>query len=200
MASRSYAVDVACADGSGVAAVACVNDGVIVACAAAGAYPSYVALTPVKVIGSSVARAGPFPGVLYNHGGSGTALGGDPIEAVGQLACSGYLAFAKRRTQDPIADAYSEALAGLAEFEALAATNLDADRTGVMGYSRGGLFSLRLAETETGRFAAAALMASAPGRGTWYAPGGDGSTTMDDYLADIGLIDADTAFLVMVAN
>jgi hypothetical protein len=43
-------------------------------------------------------------------------------------------------------------------------------------------------------------MASAPGDGSWVAPGGNGSTSMDSYLADVGMIDPDTAFLVMVAS
>ena len=187
------AVDVDCADGSGTVAVQCLDGTVATSCTSrTTSYISYYAVP---------SGSGPFPAVLYNHGGGGTALGGDPLENVGQLACSGYLAHAKRRVLGPIELSYElEAAVGLDELIALAGANLDPERVGVMGYSRGGLYALRMTELESGAFAAAVLMASAPGEGSWVDPGGDGSTSMDSYLSDVGMIDPDTDFLVMVAG
>lgn len=195
-----WALDVECWDESGSVAVQCVVAGATVDCDAPGTeYISYYA---------APAGSGPFPGVLYNHGGAGTALGGDPLESAAQLACSGYIGYAKRRVLLDIDDSYFEAEAGLDELLDLGDSDLDPDRIGVMGYSRGGLYSLRLTELRSGAFAAAVLMASAPGGCTtgtpnscgWTAPGGAGNTVMDGYLEDVDLIDPGTAFLVMVAE
>ena len=41
---------------------------------------------------------GPFPGVLYNHGGKGNAIGGDLEGTCLALAEAGYIAYSKQRS------------------------------------------------------------------------------------------------------
>ena len=190
LAAPAAALDVVCPDAS-IQEVACVEAGAVIDCDdATTVYLSYLALPP----GSDA-----HPGVLYNHGGSGIQLGGDPAEAAGQLACAGYVGYAKRRVGGPIGTALGEMEAGLVELLALAYPRLDPTRLALMGYSRGGLLGLRLAELHPTSFAAVVLMAPAPGAGSWT-PGGGGSTTMDTYLSDVDDIGSETAFLVMVAS
>jgi pimeloyl-ACP methyl ester carboxylesterase len=120
------------------------------------------------------------------------------IENPGQLACAGYVAYAKRSTENPISLAFAEMQTGLAEMKSLAATQLDEGCMAIMGYSRGGLLGLSMTEVHTTEFDAAILMASAPRTGAWT-PGGGETTTMGAFLLDIDLIAETTAFLVMVA-
>ena len=82
LAAPAAALDVVCPDAS-IQEVACVEAGAVIDCDdATTVYLSYLALP----LGSDA-----HPGVLYNHGGSGIQLGGDPAEAAGQLACAGYV-------------------------------------------------------------------------------------------------------------
>ena len=137
---------------------------------------------------------GPFPGVLYNHGGFGTAVGGD-LEATSRaLAKLGYIGYAKARatTSESIPDSFDDVMAGVTEL--LAVPKLDQSKMAIIGYSRGGLLSLRVAELYPDLFDAVVLMAPAPG-----AVFGDGSTTMDDYLEDVSMLGPKTQFLLLVA-
>ena len=137
---------------------------------------------------------GPFPGVLYNHGGFGTAVGGD-LEATSRaLAKLGYIGYAKARatTSASILDSFDDVIDGVSEL--LAVPKLDQTQMAILGYSRGGLLSLRVAELYPDLFDAVVLMAPAPG-----AVFGDGSTTMDDYLEDVSMLGPTTQFLLLVA-
>jgi pimeloyl-ACP methyl ester carboxylesterase len=132
--------------------------------------------------------------VLYNHGGFGTAVGGD-LEATSRaLAKLGYIGYAKARatTSASIPDSFDDVMDGVSEL--LAVPKLDQTQMAILGYSRGGLLSLRVAELYPDLFDAVVLMAPAPG-----AVFGDGSTTMDDYLEDVSMLGPTTQFLLLVA-
>ncbi|MFP6654916.1 MAG: hypothetical protein VCB25_04765, partial [Myxococcota bacterium] len=123
LATPASALDVICPDAT-TQEVACVEAGVVIDCTnATTAFPSYLAMP----VGSDSV-----PGVFYNHGGSGTQLGGDPVEAAGQLACAGYVGYSKRRMGGPIADALAEVEAGLVELQTLASPRLDPARLALM--------------------------------------------------------------------
>ena len=137
---------------------------------------------------------GPFPGVLYNHGGMGTIVGGD-LEATSRaLAAQGYIGYAKARaiTSESIPDSFVDVSDGLDEL--LEVPTIDNNKIAILGYSRGGLLSLRLAELNPELFDGVVLMAPAPG-----AVFGDGSTTMDAYLEDVSSLGSGTQFLLLVA-
>ena len=80
---------------------------------------------------------GPFPVVVYNHGGLGDALGGPPEETCLALRSAGYLGFAPIRRQEvPIAGHSDDVDAGIAY--AKDHEKADATRVAVLGFSRGG--------------------------------------------------------------
>ena len=74
---------------------------------------------------------------------------------------------------------------------------MDSERLGIIGFSRGALLSLRMAQLQPAHFDAVVMMAPASGK-TFL----DGSTTMDQYLMEenLDLISDTSEFLVMVAN
>jgi len=88
---------------------------------------------------------GPFPAVLYNHGGLDTAIGGDLRGTVIALALEGYIARAEKRME-------TSGIAGHLEEVEEALDLLRADpRTDttcvtIMGFSRGGYLSLEEAK------------------------------------------------------
>lgn len=87
---------------------------------------------------------GPFPGILYNHGGLGDAVGGDLEGVCRSFAEIGYVAWSLRR---PNSVSLNGQLASvLEEFEALRTEELvDSNRLGIIGFSRGGLLTLQAA-------------------------------------------------------
>ena len=141
--------------------------------------------------GSYVCRpagSGPFPAVLYNHGGLAMAVGGDLLGTCTALAEAGYLAWSEQR---PLSD--SPTIAGHLDevLEALSAVqnHVDADpsRIGLIGYSRGGLLALHTAIERPSDVQAVILMAPAPG---------GGPTNLDDALERIESITAPVRLLV----
>ena len=86
--------------------------------------------------------AGPFPAVLYNHGGLGTNIGGDLRGTAIALAQAGYIARAEKRMETiPISghlDEVTEALNTLREDP-----RTDTNCVCIMGFSRGGLLTLQ---------------------------------------------------------
>jgi len=48
---------------------------------------------------ASLTGTGPFPAVLYNHGGLGTAVGGNLRETIVALAQAGYIARVEKRME-----------------------------------------------------------------------------------------------------
>jgi len=134
------------------------------------------------------AGAGPFPAVLYNHGGLAMAVGGNLLETCKALADAGYLARSEQRpvSDNPtIAGHLDEVLDALTELRAH--PDADTDRVGIMGYSRGGLLTLHTAIQRPEDVHAIILMAPAPG---------GGPTNLDDALADVSPIAAPVRLLV----
>lgn len=112
------------------------------------------------------AGSGPFPGVLYNHGGLGMAVGGDLMGTCEALAQAGYVGYSKARrlTESPsvlghIDDVYD----GL---EAMLAIDVvDTARIGILGFSRGGMLTLQAAVERPQAFSAIVTMAPASVKG-----------------------------------
>jgi len=131
---------------------------------------------------------GPFPAVLYNHGGLAMAVGGNLLETCKALANAGYLARSEQRpvSENPtIAGHLDEVLNALTELRAH--PDADTSRVGIMGYSRGGLLALHTAIQRPEDLHAIILMAPAPG---------GGPTNLDDALADVSPIAAPVRLLV----
>lgn len=118
--------------------------------------------------GSIVCRprgTGPFPAVLYNHGGKGSAIGGDLEGTCEALAAAGYVARSEKRPESvTLAGQLDDVLDGLASLRAR--PDVDGERVAVMGYSRGGLLTLQSALARPGDLRVALLLAPAPGNGS----------------------------------
>ncbi len=117
--------------------------------------------------GSYVCRPageGPFPGVLYNHGGRGTAVGGDLEGTCRAFAERGYIARSQKRPEEnSLMGQLDSALEGL---DALRTEpTVDVDRIGVIGFSRGGLLTLQTLITRADQLHAAVICAPAPANG-----------------------------------
>lgn len=86
--------------------------------------------------------AGPFPAVLYNHGGLGTNIGGDLRETAIALAQAGYIARAEKRMETtPMTGHLDEVVAALDSLREDPRT--DTNCVCIMGFSRGGLLTLQ---------------------------------------------------------
>ena len=132
----------------------------------------------------SPGEAGPYPGVLYNHGGLGDVVGGDLEATCRALAEAGYLAYSKKRRETTsLAGHLDDVLDGVDAL--LDSPGIDASRLGLLGFSRGGLLSLQLAVSRPELWDAVVLMAPAPGNGA-----------MDETLQDLAAVDAPILLLV----
>ncbi len=130
------------------------------------------------------AGAGPFPAVLYNHGGLGDAVGGDLEGTCRALADAGYLGHAVlRRNTMSLAGHLDDVFAGLGVL--LGHPDADAGSVGILGFSRGGLLTLQALKERPEVFDAAVLMAPAHGNGQLQAA-----------LEDVGMIEAPVLVLV----
>ena len=173
--------------------------------------------------------------VLYNHGGKGIQEGGDLSETVRKLAEVGFIAYAKKRRETSISATLTEVANGLDELLDLTPEMLQgrsivsgANDPGVsiIGYSRGGLLALRIAELQATmkrplvKIDKVIIQAAAPGEdlsdpgtsGQWVTGGAntfEDAVTMDEYLSDgwigggdnIGMINAATSeFFLLAAN
>lgn len=131
--------------------------------------------------GSFVCRpagVGPFPAVLYNHGGLGTALGGDLQGTCEALAESGYLARSQKRSETvEIVGHLEEVLTALTALREH--PDADTSRVGIMGFSRGGLLTLQAALAQPQNVMASIIMAPAPAM-----------TMLEDALMDVSAISA----------
>ena len=115
--------------------------------------------------GSYVCRPaglGPFPVVLYNHGGKGNEVGGDLKGTCEALAETGYLARSEKRRETVSMDGHlADVLEGLSEL--LSHPDADDSRVTLMGFSRGGLLTLQAAVENPNQIHSIVLMAPAPG-------------------------------------
>ncbi|MCD4675795.1 MAG: prolyl oligopeptidase family serine peptidase [Desulfobacula sp.] len=105
---------------------------------------------------------GPFPGVVYNHGGLGTIIGGAPEETCKALKKSGFVGFSPiRRPTKPLKGHMDDVMAAVSYLKSL--KYVDKDRIGIMGFSRGGMLTYQAA-TRQNAFKAVVIMATAMGR------------------------------------
>jgi len=87
---------------------------------------------------------GPFPGVLYSHGGLGGQIGGDLRQTCISLAQEGYISWCQLRTDTiPFHPHIIQVEASLDSL--LNQDNIDLNNIGVIGFSRGGLLALTTA-------------------------------------------------------
>jgi len=103
---------------------------------------------------------GPFPAVIYNHGGSGgNQIGGAPEETSKALADNGYVGFSPLRKPDT---SLREKLNYIKEAVNYLKTldYVDADRIGIMGFSQGGFLTF-LSAAGLSDYKAVVIMASA---------------------------------------
>ena len=109
------------------------------------------------------AGLGPFPAVIYNHGGLGHIIGGPPEETCKALAALGFIGFSPiRRKTRPLnghLDDIQAALRYIKNHE-----NVVPKQIAMMGFSRGALLTL-MAARKFADIKAIVLMASAMGRG-----------------------------------
>ncbi len=103
--------------------------------------------------------AGPFPAVVYNHGGLGPVIGGAPQETCEALAAAGFVGFAPiRRQTHSMAGHLDDVQAGLDYL--LGFDYVDRDRVAMIGFSRGGALTFMIA-ARGAPITAAVIMASA---------------------------------------
>ena len=116
--------------------------------------------------GSIVCRPdgeGPFPAILYNHGGKGDAVGGDLEGTCMALAEEGYVVRAEKRPASiSLNGQLDDVLSGLDAL--LADPEVDSNHVGILGFSRGGLLALQAAIARPNDIDSVLLMAPAHGR------------------------------------
>lgn len=106
---------------------------------------------------------GPFPAILWLHGGRGGAVGGDPEGSAAELARAGYLTLSPMRLQGgTLSDEFRQTQEALRYLQDMAV--VDNDRVAVVGFSRGGLLAL-MASIYLPDIRATVLLAPAAGRG-----------------------------------
>jgi len=104
---------------------------------------------------------GPFPAVIYNHGGLGNIVGGDPNGACEALKKAGYIGFSPMRRKTRSMKGHPEDVS--AAVEALGGVEgVDPERMAMIGFSRGGLLTL-MAGNQDRRLKALVIMAVAAG-------------------------------------
>ncbi len=136
------------------------------------------------------AGEGPFPTVLYSHGGLGTAIGGDLEGTCIALAEAGYLARAEKRdTTISLAGHLNEVLTSLDSL--LSHEDANTDKIGIMGFSRGGLLTLQAGIARNDQVHAILLLSPAPG-----AYDADSLTTLHTTLEQASEINAPVLILV----
>lgn len=130
---------------------------------------------------------GPFPAVLYNHGGMDTAVGGDLRGTVIALALEGYIARAEKRMETPgIAGHLEEVDEALDLLRADPRT--DTTCVAIMGFSRGGYLSLEEAKAHPQKIDAIISMSPANPIGL-----------LDNWATDVSEID-DPVLILSVEN
>ncbi len=107
---------------------------------------------------------GPFPAVIYLHGGRGPIVGGNPEATAEALAKSGFVGFAPiRRKELTLKGNAQDVIAAINYVKNL--KDVDADRLAIIGFSRGGLLAF-MASTRQRDLKAIVLLGPAEGQGT----------------------------------
>jgi dienelactone hydrolase len=127
--------------------------------------------------------SGPFPVAIYNHGGLGDAVGGDPEGTCLALAEFGYLGLSPLRRETVPVDGHSEDVEAGINY-ALSHPMADSDQVAILGFSRGGYLSFK-ALTAHPEIDLAVIMAPAPVNGL-----------LEEALPDAHQIEASTLVLV----
>lgn len=105
--------------------------------------------------------AGPFPAVIYYHGGVHGQIGGAPRQTCEALAEAGFVGFSPyRRLALPLREQLEDVAAALEYVKGL--EGVDRSGIGVIGFSSGGHLALRVAARNPG-IKAAVILAPAPG-------------------------------------
>lgn len=124
---------------------------------------------------------GPFPAVLYNHGGFDTLVGGDLRGTVVALAENGYIARAEKRMETfPITGHLQEVETALEELRTDPRT--DTNCVSIMGFSRGGYLALEAAKQNPEKVNACISMAPANPNNLLFTLLNDVSTIDDPVL------------------
>ena len=106
---------------------------------------------------------GPFPVVIYNHGGLGQMVGGDPLGTCEALAKAGFVGFSPmRRKTVPMKGHPQDVMAALEFVKDQSFVN--SKKIGMMGFSRGALLTY-MVSTRSSDLKAVVVMAPAPARG-----------------------------------
>ncbi len=106
---------------------------------------------------------GPFPAVVFLHGGLGSRIGGDPAAVADALADAGFLGFAPiRGSALAMKESVLETAAALSFVTGL--RKADSTRLAIVGFSRGGLLAF-MSSTARRDLKAVVLLAPARGRG-----------------------------------
>jgi len=105
---------------------------------------------------------GPFPAVIYHHGGLGNIVGGAPEETCDALADKGFVGFSPiRRPTKSLKGHMDDIMAAAAYIKTL--DYVDQNRIGIMGFSRGALLAYK-AISRQNDYKAAVIMGPAMGR------------------------------------
>ncbi|MCH2200330.1 MAG: dienelactone hydrolase family protein [Fuerstiella sp.] len=127
--------------------------------------------------------AGPFPAVIYLHGGRGPLIGGNPKATAEALAKSGFIGFSPLRGKNSsLVRNVQEVTAAINYVKNL--DSVDQQHLAIVGFSRGGLLAF-MASTRRRDLDAVVLMAPAHGRGTLH-----------HFLSDVDSVTARTLILV----
>lgn len=130
---------------------------------------------------------GPFPAVLYNHGGLGTSVGGDLRGTAIALAQAGYFARCEKRMETvPITGHLQEVENTLDSLRADA--RADTSCVSIMGFSRGGYLTLEAAKQNPGKVHSIISMAPA-----------NPNNLLDTLVADVSPID-DPVLMLVASN
>ncbi|MED5578684.1 MAG: dienelactone hydrolase family protein [Nitrospinota bacterium] len=105
---------------------------------------------------------GPFPAVIYNHGGLGNIVGGAPKETCTALAKENFVGFSPIRRKTRQLKGHLVDVIDAIQFTKKL-PYVDRDRMAMMGFSRGGLLTYQIAAS-TNKLKAFILMAPAIGK------------------------------------
>ena len=106
---------------------------------------------------------GPFPVVIFNHGGMGPIVGGAPEDTAKALAEAGFVGFSPIRRQAPPLQGHAEDLIAAIQY-VKRLDYVDQERIGLIGFSRGGLLTY-MAATQREDLDVVVIMAPADGGG-----------------------------------